>query len=275
MSYTADVRLPDTAQIKAFQQRILRFYRVHGRDLPWRKSTDPYAITVSEIMLQQTQVERVIDKYEAWLKRWPTWHSLAKATDRELLAAWSGLGYNRRALNLGKLAREVIARFDSELPGAPEQLLSLPGIGPYTAHAILVFAFNQPLVTIDTNIRKVLLHEFGYPASISKENLQALALAVLPRRKSRDWHNGLMDYSRLVLPKQIKGLPPISKQSRFQGSLRQIRGEIVRQLVTRSRVTVGTIARALDRSEVDVIKAAEGLQKDGMVRFAGKTIALR
>jgi A/G-specific adenine glycosylase len=226
-------------------------------------------------MLQQTQVERVIDKYEAWLKKWPSWHVLAKATDRELLAAWSGLGYNRRALNLGRLAKEVVSGFDGELPREPEQLLSLPGIGPYTAHAILIFAFNQPLVTIDTNIRKVLLHELGYPASISKENLEALALAVLPRKRSRDWHNALMDYSRLVLPKQIKTIPPLSSQSRFQGSLRQIRGEIVRQLVTRNRVTVAAIAGSLDRSEDDVIKAALGLQKDGMVQFTGKTIRLK
>jgi A/G-specific adenine glycosylase len=269
------VRLPSDTQIKAFQRRILRFYRTHGRDLPWRKTDDPYAITVSEIMLQQTQVERVIEKYHAWLKRWPTWGSLAKATDRELLACWSGLGYNRRALNLGKLAREVVTRFEGELPRDPEQLLSLPGIGPYTAHAILIFAFNRPLVTIDTNIRKVLLHELGYPASISKKNLEAVALAVLPHRRSRDWHNALMDYSRLALPKQINSIPPISRQSRFQGSLRQIRGEIVRQLVTRTRVTVAAIAKALKRTEEDVIKAAEGLHKDGMVVLAGKTIRLK
>jgi A/G-specific adenine glycosylase len=269
------VRLPDVTQIKAFQKRILRFYGAHGRDLPWRKSTDPYAITVSEIMLQQTQVERVADKYQAWLKQWPNWQKLAKATDRELLAAWSGLGYNRRALNLGKLAREVVTQFDGELPRDPEQLLTLPGIGPYTAHAILIFAFNRPLVTIDTNIRKVLLHELGYPASISKENLEALALAVLPRRRSRDWHNALMDFSRLVLPKQIKSIPPISKQSRFQGSLRQIRGEIVRQLITRNKVTISVIAKALKRTEEDVIKAAQGLEKDGMVLFTGKTIRLK
>jgi A/G-specific adenine glycosylase len=269
------VRFPDNTRIEEFQRRILRFYRTHGRNLPWRKSTDAYAIAVSEIMLQQTQVERVIDKYEAWLKRWPTWHELAKATDRELLSAWSGLGYNRRALSLGKLARDVVARFDGDLPRDPELLVSLPGIGPYTAHAILIFAYNQPLVTIDTNIRKVLLHEFGYPASISKENLRALAAKVLPRHKSRDWHNALMDYSSLVLPKQIKKIPPVSKQSRFQGSLRQIRGEIVRQLVTRPRVTVAAVARTLNRTEGDVIKAAEGLQKDGMVVFTGKTIRLK
>jgi A/G-specific adenine glycosylase len=273
--YTWAVRQIPESDIRSFRTRVLRFYKAQGRDLPWRKTTDPYCITVSEIMLQQTQVERVRDKYLAWLKQWPNWEALSRASDRELLTAWSGLGYNRRALHLGKLAREICSHFGGELPQDPEELLSLSGVGPYTAHAILIFAFNQPLITIDTNIRRVLLHEFKLAATTPKSDLERLALRVLPKKRSRDWHNALMDYSRLVLPKQIKGLPPVSKQSRFQGSLRQIRGEIVRQLTIKEVVTIGRIARLMNRSEAEVTKAASALANDGVVQLSGKTVRLK
>src|SRR5512138_140412 len=126
-----------------FRRRLLRFYKQHGRDLPWRKTTDPYRVTVAELMLQQTQVERVIPKYETWIRRWPSWKALAKADNRELLTAWSGLGYNRRALFLGKMAKSIMQDFGGVMPRELAKLEKLPGIGRYTARAILIFAFNE------------------------------------------------------------------------------------------------------------------------------------
>ncbi len=126
-------------QITAFRRKILRFFRQHRRDLPFRKTTDPYRITVAEIMLQQTQVDRVVPKYRRWITKWPTWKKLAMATERELLTMWSGLGYNRRALYLGRLAEVVQTQYAGRLPEDPTELTKLPGIGPYTARAILIF----------------------------------------------------------------------------------------------------------------------------------------
>jgi A/G-specific adenine glycosylase len=266
--------IPDD-QVRAFRRKVLDYYRRHGRSLPWRKTTDPYRITVSEIMLQQTQEERVIPKYGAWIQHWPDWRSLAEGSPRELLTAWSGLGYNRRALFLGKLARAVVEKHDGVLPDQPEQLRALPGIGPYTARAILIFAFNRPLVTIDTNIRKVLLHEFRLRGSIPADQLEQLAWQLLPKRKARDWHNALMDYGSVLLPKRIAGISPLSRQSRFEGSLRQIRGEIVRQLTVWPSVSLVQIARVLDRTMKDVRLAAAALQKDGVVNLSGNSVRLK
>jgi A/G-specific adenine glycosylase len=263
-----------TQRIQSFRAKLLRFYRTQGRDLPWRRTTDPYCICVSELMLQQTQVERVLPKYQAWLANWPDWAALSRATNRELLAAWSGLGYNRRALYLGKLAQAIMTKYKGAMPDEAEQLRALPGIGPYTANAILIFAFNRPTITIDTNIRKVLLYEFGLPAGTPKRELEALAQRALPRGRARDWHNALMDYARIRLPRRIPSIPALSRQSRFEGSLRQIRGEIVRQLTSRKSVTVSRIAKALGRSEEDVRRATEALQRDGVVVLSGKSIRL-
>lgn len=261
-------------QIAAFRRKILHFYRQHGRDLPFRKTTDPYRITVAEIMLQQTQVERVVPKYHEWINKWPSWRRLAAATDRELLSLWSGLGYNRRALNLGRLARIIVTDCGGVLPDDPEILRGLPGIGPYTARAILIFAFNRPLITIDTNIRRVLIHEFGLAPTISRSELEILAETLLPRRRSREWHNALMDYSRLALPSRLPDLPSESRQSRFAGSRRQIRGEIIRRLTTQTRVSLRIIARDLGRTLADVRAAAQTLEQDGTAVLTEHTVRL-
>lgn len=261
-------------RVRAFRRKILTFYRTHGRKLPFRETTDPYAITVAEIMLQQTQVERVIEKYLSFIAKWPNWRALAGATSRELLSAWSGLGYNRRALYLGEMAKVVAARFDDQLPSDPKQLRTLPGVGEYTANAIAIFAFNKPLVTIDTNIRKVLLHEFDLPADTSKADLVSLAERLLPRRRSRDWHNALMDYARVALKNDLHYIAPLTKQSRFQGSRRQIRGAIVRALTERKRVSLEKVAGELNRSVDDVREAALSLERDGVVVVGAKTVRL-
>ncbi len=256
---------PTKPQIAAFRRKILSFYRRHGRKLPFRDTTDPYKIAVAEIMLQQTQVDRVLPFWERWVATWPDWRSLAKASNGELLALWSGLGYNRRALFLGKLAREVASKHNGVLPGDAATLMQLPGIGPYTAKAIMIFAHNAPLVTVDTNIRRVILIEFGLPAETAAPDIERLAELLLPRKRSRDWHNALMDYSALALPRRIADLPPVSRHSRFDGSLRQIRGEIVRRLVAGERLSQQQLGRKLGRPEADIRQAIENLVKEGIL----------
>ena len=271
----AKKRLPPEKQVLQLQQKVLEFFADHGRDLPFRRTTNPYRITVSEFMLHQTQVERVVPKYQAWIKRWPSWRALAKASRRDILSAWSGLGYNRRAIYLQDCARKISAQFRGRLPQDASTLEKLPGIGPYTARAILIFAFNQPLAAIDTNIRRVLLHEFVWPTKTSAGDLMRLAERVLYIDDPRIWHYALMDYSRLALPKQMAAIPPLTRQSRFAGSIRQIRGEIIRQLTSKRSVRQSTIARMLDRTPEDVSKAVESLQSEGLISVTGQLLRLR
>jgi A/G-specific adenine glycosylase len=261
-------------QITSFRRKILRFYKKHGQGFPFRKTMDPYAIAVAEIMLQQTQVDRVIPKYSAWLKRWPDWASLAEASPRQLLAAWSGLGYNRRAILLGRLAREVMEKYQGRLPDDPKTLMTLPGIGRYTACAILVFSENRPLAAIDTNIRRVILHEFDLPADLSYAQMEAIALRLLPRGKARDWHNALMDYSRLRLPRQVAAVPPVLRPPSYVGSIRQVRGQIIRHLTACHRLTLAGLARRLSRPVADVRQAAQALEKDGLVTVGAVYVTL-
>jgi len=162
--------------------KLLRWYRRHGRDLPWRRTRDPYKILVSEIMLQQTQVSRGIEFYDRWLKEFPNWESLAEASNAEVIRAWSGLGYNRRALMLRDIAQHMII---SGIPGSVEEWESVRGIGPYTSRAIMAFAFKKRVLPIDTNIRRVLarlLLAIPYPDQSDDEKIDASAEDFLPRR---------------------------------------------------------------------------------------------
>lgn len=153
--------------IKKFQTLVLNFYRYHGRrDLPWRRTRDPYAILVSEIMMQQTQVARGIERFPRFMKRFPTVEILARSSQSSVLKEWLGLGYNRRALNIHRAAKMVVADYGGKVPSDLEALMKLPGVGPYTANAVLAFAFNKPVVVLDTNIRRVFLYHF-FSSSLS------------------------------------------------------------------------------------------------------------
>ncbi len=259
--------------VRAFQRKMFRFYTRHGRALPFRKAQDPYAITVAEMMLQQTQVERVLPKYQAWMKLWPDWYALAIASTRQLLTAWSGLGYNRRCLYLGKLARIVVKEYGGKLPDDLVMLEKLPGIGRYTSRAILIFAHNEPLITVDTNIKRVLMHEFGLPLSTTRDQIEALAWRVLPKRRARDWHNALMDYGALNVPK--RNIRVGVRQGKFVGSRRQIRGEILRRLTTREAIGLGVVARALRVEMSAVREAAETLMREGVIVVNGDRVLLK
>jgi len=178
----------------------LKWYRQHGRDLPWRQTSDPYKILVSEVMLQQTQVERVIPKYHEFLERYPTLQDLADASADEVRATWYPLGYNIRPFRLHGIARETVARYGGALPKDPDALLSFKGIGRYTAGAIRSFAFNEDAPILDTNVMRVLHRVFigaGDP-KLKKSKLWALSETLIPRGKGYDFNQALMDFGAIV-----------------------------------------------------------------------------
>jgi A/G-specific adenine glycosylase len=223
-------------EYKKFTKIVWDFYSAQGRhDLPWRQTHDPYAILVSEVMLQQTQVERVIPKYTAFLQRFPKVEMLAIAPLGEVLTLWQGLGYNRRAKSLQACAQEVVMHYNGVFPQTEVALRALPGIGPYTASAVLAFAFNIPSPLIETNVRTVYIHHFFPDATdVSDALLLPHITATLDSEKPRDWYYALMDYGS-YLKREHGNNGSRSKhytvQSKFKGSDRQVRGAILRALV--------------------------------------------
>ncbi len=228
-----------TAAIERFQKKVFSFYEKNKRDLPWRKTTDPFRILLSELMLQQTQVKRVVQYYEKWIEKWPTVETFAAASLPEVLRMWIGLGYNTRAVNLHKTARIIVSQFDGDVIAAMKHYKQLPGIGRYTSQAVLIFSTNANLVTVDTNIRRIFISEFHLPTTISDSELWSLAETCLPPGRSRDWHNALMDYGALHLTAQKTGIKPKTQQSRFEGSDRQIRAKILRSLLEKPQTLSG------------------------------------
>ncbi len=192
------MRLPDRTATARFQRRLLAWYRRHGRDLPWRRTREPYRVLVSEIMLQQTQVERVLPKYEQFLVRYPTMEALAAAPVDDVRRLWYPLGYNIRPVHLHAIARESIARYGGRLPDTVETLRSLPGVGRYTAGAILAFAHGQDVAILDTNVRRVLGRVFFGPRRLRRLRGEKpywdLAARLVPRGRGYDFNQALMDF---------------------------------------------------------------------------------
>lgn len=195
-------------------------------------------------MLQQTQAERVIPYYEKFINAFPTVGVLAKADAKTLLQLWSGLGYNSRVLRLQKLA-QILVEKNHSIPENHASLLQLPGIGPYTANAILAFAFNISAPVIDTNIRRVLIHELDLPQEISKEKLGKISFLCIPEGKSREWHNALMDYGAMKATAKKTGIKSLSKQSKFQGSTRWVRGQIIKKLLQEEKLSIKKIKQEM------------------------------
>lgn len=247
---------PDLTQLPIIQQTLLDWYAREGRDLPWRRVRDPYAILVSELMLQQTQVDRVIPKWEEWLEAFPTVEALAAAPTSAVIKAWSGLGYNRRAINLQRLAQAVVATHGGRVPDDVAELKALPGIGPYTAGAVAAFAHNRPVAMVDVNIRR-LLHRLFVGAEVpdyrvTEATIWAMARAAVPPGRSADWHQALMDLGATICrPRPLcdrcpmrdwcRAAPewallppdaprPMKSQGKWEGSNRQYRGRILRAL---------------------------------------------
>ncbi|SRR3989454_1789684 len=212
--------LPTPAERRRFRQRLLTWYRAHGRDLPWRRTGDPYHILVSEIMLQQTQVDRVVPKYHEWLTKYPSLEDLAAAPEEDVSATWRPLGYNIRPKRLHAIARESVARFGATLPSDEATLRSFKGIGAYTAGAIRSFAFGQRAAILDTNVARVLFRVFigqGDPRSHAmKRHLWTVSEALVPRRHVFDFNQALMDFGAMVcVPRKPKCLIcPMKKDCR-------------------------------------------------------------
>lgn len=220
---------------KDFNAAVWRYYEKNGRhSLPWRKTKSPYHILVSEIMLQQTQVDRVVPKYRTFLRLFPTVAALASAPLGQVLVAWQGLGYNRRAKYLHEAAKAVVAQHKGKFPRTYEALVTLPGVGAYTASAVMVFAYNAPRVLIETNVRTVFLyHFFKGTEGVSDKEILELVARTLPTERPREWYAALMDYGTYL--KQLHGNQnhrsrSYKKQSIFKGSDRQLRGAVLRAL---------------------------------------------
>jgi A/G-specific adenine glycosylase len=194
--------LPKPPERRRFRDRLLAWYRRHGRDLPWRRTSDPYHILVSEVMLQQTQVDRVLPKYVEWLDKYPSLEALATAPEQEVTAAWYPLGYNIRPKRLQTIARESVARYGGQLPADEETLLSFKGIGAYTAGAIRSFAFRERAAILDTNVARVLFRVFvanGDPKSHAmKRHLWQLSETLVPVRHAFDFNQALMDFGAMI-----------------------------------------------------------------------------
>jgi len=268
-SRTRGTPLPSPRAIAAFRRAVYAHYRAHGRDLPWRATNDPYHIVVSEIMLQQTQVDRVIGKFREFIRRFPSWGALAEAPLAEVLDAWQGLGYNRRALSLKKAAETVMREHSGRLPASPEQLIELPGIGAATAASIAAYAFNAPVAFIETNIRAVYIHHF-FPRrmSVADEELRPLVAQTLDRAHPSRWYNALMDYG--VMLKKAHANPARrsahrTRQTAFVGSTRQLRGAILRLLLRAKQLTCAQIIRATGDTGDRVNAMLSSLARDGLV----------
>jgi A/G-specific adenine glycosylase len=255
--------------VSEFQHTVTDHYRNHGRSFPWRETRNPYAITVSELMLQQTQADRVVPKYQVFLAMLPTWEALAETDTVTLLSLWQGLGYNRRALNLKRLAEKVTKEFQGELPKDDKILRSLPGIGPYTAGAIRAFAYNEPVVIIETNIRRAFLHHFfNDRKGISDGELMPLIEQAVNTENPREWYYALMDYGSWLAkqyPNANRRSKHYTKQSKFTGSLRQLRGEIVRFVTAHPTTTVTEILQTTGQDPGRVEEALAGLERDGFI----------
>lgn len=286
-------------RISALRRVVLRYYRRHGRDLPWRSTRDPYRIFVSEVMLQQTQAQRVIPKYRAFLRRFPTLDSLAQAKLADVLRAWLGLGYNGRAVRLWRCARLVVAHFGGELPGDEATLRTLPGVGRYTAAAVASFAFGVRSAPVDVNVRRVLARTLTGSDQISSAALTHVAQAALPARAAGEWTQALMDIGAMYCrpaPKcaacpaarmcryrprnQRARIAPARRQPVFKGSARFYRGRILRALARVSRLSVLQLGLQVkegfgisDRPWLHAI--LQTLQRDGLVRLnRGERVSL-
>ncbi len=247
-------------EIASLHQNVFRYYEKFGRKLPWRDTTDPYYILVSECMLQQTQVERVIPFYERWLKRFSSVEMLYEASLREVLQQWQGLGYNRRGQNLHKTAGVIVEEFQGDVLSALPHYKKLPGVGEYTASAVQAFAANKDIAAVDTNIRRILIAHFHLDEKISKAELADIAYQCVPKGRSREWHNALMDYGANYMTAKRSGIASLGKQGQFEGSDRQVRSRILRFLLSH---TEGVHKEKLFRelSDIDKKRTSEILKK--------------
>ena len=262
-----------------FQNTIYGHYHAYGRSFPWRQTTDPYHILVSEIMLQQTQTERVINYYGPFIEQFPHFRTLANAKLKDVLERWQGLGYNRRAIHLKKAAEEVMIRYQGKLPESFDEIVKLPGIGSATAGAILAFAFNKPLAFIETNIRRVFIHFFFQDRQgIRDGEILPLVKKTLDEDNPRQWYYALMDYGAMIkknVSNPNRRSAHYTRQAPFDGSERQIRGMIIRQLITRHDMFVQELIDMINDDPARIKKNLHRLKEEGFLILSKSKVKLR
>jgi A/G-specific adenine glycosylase len=258
--------------VSRFRQLVLDHYACFGRDLPWRRTADPYAVLVSEVMLQQTQVPRVAERWPRFLERFPDWRTLAEAPLADVLDEWQGLGYNRRGLALKRGAEQVMAEHAGVLPADLRAIDALPGVGHATAAAVMAYAFGEPVPYIETNVRAVVLHVFFRDAEdVPDRDVLPVVAATLDRSDPRTWYWALMDYGTWLKRREVNP----SRRSRhhvrqapFVGSMRQVRGAVLRELVARGSATARGLSVATGMPAERVTEALTALELEG---FAART----
>jgi A/G-specific adenine glycosylase len=274
---TTQIKLSSSA-IRSFRRKIYSYYQTHGRALPWRTTRNPYHILISEVMLQQTQVDRVIQKYCEFMAGFPDFKTLAEAPLRNILQVWQGMGYNRRALYLKKIAEAVVEKFNGRLPGTVEALTGLPGIGRNTACSIAAFAFNKPVVFIETNIRSVFIHLFfSDRADVHDREILPLVEKTLDAEHPRQWYSALMDYGVMLKktnPNPSRKSAHHQKQSKFEGSNRQSRGMIIKLLTESPAITEAELIRRLPASAQNIKNNLQQLHKEGLVKKNGRKLSI-
>jgi adenine-specific DNA glycosylase len=258
--------------IETFQQMIWDWWKTNRRDLPWRHTRVPYRILISEMMLQQTQVSRVFLKYPEFIEKYPDIQSLTIAKTSDVIKIWKGMGYNRRALYLKKCAQIIVSDYDGLFPQTEYKLTQLPGLGIYTARALLVFAFDKQLAFVDTNIRKIITHYFFADITPKPAEVQDVANQLLPKNKAWDWHQALMDYGSIELPKLIPKIiskNPIYKP--FRTTDRFFRGRIIDELRLKSFTETNLLKHCQINYELDLKKGKSllnALETEGLINRA-------
>jgi A/G-specific adenine glycosylase len=268
--------LNDTSY-QEFRRLVLDHYNTQGHTYPWRETFDPYCITVSEFMLQQTQTSRVVPFYTRFILDLPTWEALSKTSLQHVLTLWNGLGYNRRAKALYECAQVVMTSYQGTLPNDVPTLMSLPGIGKYTAAALQAFIWQKKVLMIETNIRSALIaHFFSDRIEVRDFELEEILSNVLERSNPRIWYYALMDYGKFV-KSHSPSLHQVSahyrKQSPFRGSLREVRGALIREL-TRGDQLIAHLHKKLPFDSFRIDDAIKSLQEDQLVKKVEDTLTL-
>jgi A/G-specific adenine glycosylase len=260
-----------SAKIKAFKKTIKRYYSEQYRDMPWRSDTSPYSVFVSEVMLQQTQVDRVIPKFNAFVKIFTSFEDVSKASLTEIFSLWQGLGYNRRAKWLRESARIICSAYNGVLPETIDELKTLPGIGYNTAAAICAYAFNKPVVYIETNIRTVIIHHFFNDShDVDDDDIFALAELSLDKKNPRSWYWALMDYGTILKkqhPNPSRKSATYKKQPLFNGSQRKLRGMIMKCVSRNNSISIKKLYKNVDSySQENVNAQVKELVRENMLK---------
>lgn len=262
-------------KVEEFQDEILNFYYESGRHhLNFRQDKNPYFVHISEIMLSQTQVDRVEKYFEKWIEKYPTIQDVANSTKTELLQMWQGLGYNSRVLNFKQACQQLIEEFNGKYPKDKKELMKLKGVGPYVASAICAFSFNQTIGVVDTNVRRILIYFNFANENMKTKELEEVAQKLVPKDLGKDWTNALMDYGALKLTAKKSGIKSISKQGKFIGSSRYIRSFIIKECLKNQTISISDIELECRKYNLNYEDIISKLEKEKIIQILSNKIIL-